>query len=103
MFYRNRGVKNNDQGYLKFAKEIIEVVTVNKALGIIIGIVPLLAAVLIFAQLLHLGNMLAVSYFAVSFLVVIVSLILIYTYSYSTKFSSVFNSVRNFKLEDSAR
>jgi len=100
LFYRNRGAKENNQTYLKFSKEIIEVVTVNKGVGVIIGIVPMLAAVLIYAQLLHLGNILAVSYLSVSLLVVTVSLILIYTYRYSTTFSSVFSSVKNIKVDD---
>ncbi len=102
LFYRNKGTKANNKNYLNFSKDIIEVVTVNKSLGVILGIVPLLTAVLIYSQLLHLGNTTAVVYLSVSFLLVIVSLILIYAYRYSTKFTNVFSSLNEVKHKDPA-
>ncbi len=102
LFYRHKGHKENNKTYLLFSKDIIEVVTISKSIGIILGIVPLLTAVLIFSQLLHLGNTTAVVYLSVSFLLVIAALTLIYTYRYSTKFSSIFNSLNEIKVKDSS-
>ncbi|MGA8263007.1 MAG: hypothetical protein WB779_01040, partial [Ignavibacteriaceae bacterium] len=87
LFYRHKGVKENHKNYLTFAKEIIEVVTVSKSLGVILGIVPVLTTVLIYSQLLHLSNTTSVIYLSVSFLLIILALIFIYTYRYSTKFT----------------
>ncbi len=101
LYYRNKGVKESNSDYIKFSKEIIEVVTVSKGVGIILGIVPVLAIVLIYAQLLHLGSTLAVGYLSISFLVITLSLILVYTYRYSTKFSILFSSIDEIKTNDS--
>jgi cytochrome c len=100
IFYKHKGIKENNSSYIQFAKEIIEIVTVNKSLGVILGIVPLLTAVLIYAQLLQLGNTLAVSYLSISFLITTFSLILVYTYRYSTKFSILFGTIDKIKTED---
>lgn len=101
LYYRSKGVRENNSSYLNFAKEVIEIATVNKGMGVILGIVPLLTSVLIYAQLLHLGNTIAVSYLFVSFLLVIIALIFIYTYRYSTTFNSIFNSIKDVKIENS--
>ena len=71
LFYRHKGLKENNKNYLTFAKEIIEVVTVSKSLGVILGIVPVLTTVLIYSQLLHLSNTTSVIYLSVSFLLII--------------------------------
>ena len=101
LYYRRKGIKENNSSYLNFAKEVIEIATVNKSMGVILGIVPLLTSVLIYAQLLHLGNTIAVSYLFASFLLVIIALIFIYTYRYSTTFNSIFNSIKDVKIESS--
>jgi len=100
LFYKHKGVKENNKSYLNFSKEIIEVVTVSKSLGVILGIVPLLTTVLIYSQLLHLSNTTSVIYLSVSFLLVIFALTFIYIYRYSTKFSALFGSLSEAKLKD---
>ena len=100
LLFRNKGMKANDKNYLNFSKEVIETVTVNKSLGVILGIVPLLTAVLIYAQLLHLGNTTAVVYLFVSFLLATAGLILIYAFRYSTKFTNLFSSLDEIKHND---
>jgi cytochrome c len=102
LFYRHKGVKENHKNYLTFAKEIIEVVTVSKSLGVILGIVPVLTTVLIYSQLLHLSNTTSVIYLSISFLLIILALIFIYTYRYSTKFTFLFGSLSEAKLKDSS-
>ena len=102
LYYKKKGVKENNSDYIKFSEEIIEVATVSKGVGVILGIVPVLAVALIYAQLLHLGSTLAVGYLSVSFLLVTLSLILVYTYRYSTKFSVLFSSIDELKTNDSS-
>ena len=100
LFYRRRGLKENNSNYLTFAKEVIELTTISKSVGIILGIVPILTELLIYSQLLHLGNTTGVMYLSVSFLLVIVALIFIYTFRYSSKYSSLFGSLNDIKLKD---
>ena len=40
LFYRNKGIKENNSSLLRFAKEIIEIVTVNKGLGVYLVLSP---------------------------------------------------------------
>ncbi|MGA7838353.1 MAG: c-type cytochrome [Ignavibacteriaceae bacterium] len=100
LFYKHKGTKENNPHYLRFAREIIEIVTVNKGVGIILGAVPVLTATLVYAQLLHLGSTLSVLYLTVSFFVIILALIFIYTYRYSVKFSMIFTSLDEVKTKD---
>lgn len=79
--------------YKKFSKDIIEYVTVNNGVGVILGLVPLLAAILIFAQLLHKTQIQTVSFLALSFAFLLVGLFMIYTYRYSMMLSNVIESV----------
>jgi len=79
--------------YKKFSKDIIEYVTVNNGVGVVLGLVPLLAAILIFAQLLHTAQIQTISFLALSFAFLLVGLFMIYTYSYSIVLSNVFDSV----------
>ena len=47
--YGKKFRKTKSLYYKKFSKDIIEYVTVNNGVGVILGLVPLLAAILIFA------------------------------------------------------
>ncbi len=86
--------------YKKFSKDVIEYVTVNNGVGVILGIVPLVAAILIFAQLLHTAEIQTVSFLAMSLLMIIVALFMIYTYRYSMVLSNVFESVNSNSIAD---
>ena len=100
LLYRRKGLKENNSNYLTFAKEVIELTTISKSVGIILGIVPILTELLIYSQLLHLGNTTGVVYLSVSFLLVIIALIFIYTFRYSSKYSSLFGSLNDVRLKD---
>src|SRR5690554_2413865 len=53
LYYRTRGINESNPQYIRFSRDLIETLTINKSVGIILGIVPVLTAILIFAQLLH--------------------------------------------------
>ncbi|MEO8232867.1 MAG: c-type cytochrome [Ignavibacteriota bacterium] len=86
--------------YKKFSKDVIEYVTVNNGVGIILGIVPLFAAILIFAQLMHTSTIQTVNFLALSLVMIIVALLMIYTYRYSVMISNVFDSVNSNSISD---
>jgi cytochrome c len=100
IYYRRRGLNEKNPLFLRFAHDVIETLTINKSLGIILGIVPLLTSVLIFAQLLHNTESPAVYYLLISFVLTAISVILIYTYRYSVIFSGLFDSIKNIIPED---
>lgn len=102
LYYKRKGLKQNSDSHLRYAKDIIEIVTVNKSMGIILGIAPLLTIILIYAQLLHKADVLTVSLLSVSFIFEIVGLILIYTYRYSMSFNKIFDSINKNNITDSS-
>lgn len=100
IYYRRKGLNENNPMFIRFAHDIIETLTINKSIGIILGIVPLLTAVLIVAQLLHNTESPAVYYLLTSFILTTISVILIYTYRYSVIFSRLFDNIKNIIPED---
>ncbi|HSL89117.1 MAG TPA: c-type cytochrome [Ignavibacteriaceae bacterium] len=100
LYHKRKGLKNSDSYALKYAKDVIQFVTVNNGVGVILGIVPLLTAILIFAQLLHTAQVSTVSYLALSFLFVTVGLIMTYVYRHSFVISQIFSSVDKNNISD---
>ncbi len=103
--FRKRFNKTGNAVFLRFAKDVIQHLTVNSYVGLILGVVPLLTLILIFAQLLHTTNFPTVSDLSLSFLFISVGLISIYTYRLSFALKIVFdsfssNDADNFIKED---
>lgn len=100
LYFRKKGVDESNPVFLKFAKDIIDMLTINKSMGIILGIVPLLTSVLVFAQLLHTADVSTITYLTISFFLTAIGLILIYTYRYSLSFKNIFDSIQDLKTDD---
>jgi cytochrome c len=100
LYYKKDGVSGANHTSLRFAREIIEIVTINKSTGIILGVIPVLTAVLIFAQLLHQTSAATVSFMIVSFLFFTVGIIAVYSYRYSMSFAEIFNGIKDYKSEN---
>ncbi len=78
-FYFNRkGKKENNDYYIRFAKEIIEITTINKSMGVVLGLLTLLTSILIFVQLLSPNGAISILFLSISFLVLFAGLILTY-------------------------
>lgn len=93
--YKRKGLKTGNHNYLKFAQEIIQYTTVSKTAGLFLGVVPILALVMIFAQLLHTLKIASVGYLISALVFMVFAVIFIYTYRYSFKFKEVFEGVKN--------
>jgi cytochrome c len=101
LYFRKKGIDENNPVYLKFAKDIIEMLTINKSIGLILGIVPVLTIILIYAQLLHTAKVPVISYLTASFFLTGISIILVYTYRYSLSFKNIFDSMKDLDSGDS--
>ncbi len=101
LIYKRKGFKQDNNIYIKFSKDLIETVTINKSMGIMLGIVSLITSVLIYIQLFHGANLITVEYLVWSFVFVTIGIILIYTYRYSLSFSEIFNSLDESKEDES--
>ncbi len=100
LFYKRKGIKTSKTIYSDFARDVIEFVTVNNSVGVILGVVPLFTAILIFAQLLHTADTGTVGYLALSFLFTTSGLIMTYTYRHSFAFNRVFSFIKQDKLSE---
>jgi cytochrome c len=76
--------------------------TINKSIGLILGIVPMLTIILVYAQLLHTAQVSVISYLIVSFFLTSISVILIYTYRYSLSFINIFDLIKDSDSGDPA-
>jgi len=93
VFYHKIGIKKENNFYLRLAKEIVEITTINKSVGFVLGIVPIITLILIYSQLLHNSDVTNLNYLLLSLVSVTVSLIFIYSYRYSLSFNRIFNSL----------
>lgn len=98
--FRKKFNKTGDKTFLRFAKDSIQLLTVNSYIGLILGIVPLITIILIFAQLLHTTTFPTLSDLALSFLLVSAGLIFIYVYRLSFALKIVFDAVETKSADD---
>lgn len=84
-FFRKKGIQTGNKYYLQFSNDLINITTINKSSGVILGIIPIIALILIYAQLLHTSTSTTVNYFILTFFYVTFGLIFIYVYRYSNK------------------
>lgn len=96
LYYKSKGKR--DEKSAKFSEEIIKSATFTKGAGVGLGILPLLALILVYAQILHNLKLVTLSFFVVALVLITIGLIFIYTYRYSSTFSSFFTSVSKEKL-----
>jgi len=100
LYYRTKGLKQNNNIYLRFSIDLIETVTINKSMGVMLGIVSLLTSILIYVQLFHSANLITVNFLIWAFVFVTLGIILIYTYRYSASFNELFNSLHELDNKD---
>ena len=92
LYFKRLGRKSGDNRYNKLSKEVIEIVTISKSVGFIIGIVPLFTAILIFSQLYQNSDSSHLNYFGYTLVIVAIALIFIYSYRYSLSFNLIFKA-----------
>ena len=100
VYYGRVGAKGNNRSYLRLAKEISEITTINKSVGFILGVAPVITAIIIYSQLLHNSQITNLNYLAAALLLIVISLIFIYSYRYSLSFNRIFISFSGKEIDD---
>lgn len=98
--YKNKAEKNNDNFYLRLSKDIAEITTINKSVGFIFGVAPIITAIIIYAQLLHNSAITNLNYLVISLIFVTVALIFIYSYKYSLSFNRILGIISDKNISD---
>ena len=93
LIYSRKGRKTGEKKYLKFAKELADIITVNKSIPFALGIIPFLSIVFDYAQLLHLTDLNVPEYVFFALILFVIALVFIYTYKYSAHLRDIFSYV----------
>ncbi len=93
LFFKRKGEKEKNPDATKFARQVIEITTVNKSIGMALGIVPVLILILSFTQMLHTMNLLAVKCFILLLPSLLSGLILVYIFRYAFVFRGILKNV----------
>lgn len=99
LYYKRRGEKEQNKELTRLAKIIVEITTINKSAGVVLGIVPALSILLIYSQLLHASGSYIISFLFLSFVLYSAGIILIYIYRYAMVFNDLMENTQN-KIED---
>lgn len=94
VYFNKKGKKTGNALYVKIAKDIIDKLTVGKAAGFALGILPLITIVLVYAQMLYGAKVISTSLLFLSLIIFIVAFIFIYNYKSAFQFETVINSLK---------
>lgn len=101
--YWKKGTKENNSDYLRYSKDIIEIISVNKSFGISIGILPVITSILIYVQLLHKSDSKSIVIMLIALPLLIIGLILIYTFRYALAISDLFDEVTETNIGENVK
>jgi cytochrome c len=100
VLYKRKAHKINDENYLRLAKDIAEITTLNKSTGLILGVVPVITSILIYSQLLLESQITNLNYLGLALILISIGLVLVYSYRYSLTFNSIFSSIEIFNVTE---
>ncbi|NWF88920.1 MAG: c-type cytochrome [Ignavibacteriaceae bacterium] len=93
LWFWKKGLKENNHLYIQFAKDVIDIFTINKSFGLALGILPLITSILIFAQLLYKSYSAAIVILMTALPLLVLGILLIYILKYSMTFNELFNEL----------
>lgn len=99
IFIRQKAGKTGDVRYLRFASELIEITVLNKSMIIILGLVPVVALIMLYAQLLHTMPVETVAYLLIALIFLTCSVIAIYSYRSAFQYSNIFKDISTADLQ----
>ncbi len=91
LFFKYRWEKKGSAEDKKFSKSVIDLITSGRGAAIALGIVPLLSSSLGYAQLLHKSGLVVPGFLFLSSILLLISLLLIYTYKYTFHLKDIFS------------
>jgi cytochrome c len=96
LYFNYSGKKLKNNMYLRFAKDVIERLTITKNAELALGIIPVLSVLFSYAQLLYEAKTITIGMMALSAVIFIAAFMLIYRYRTSYRIESVLNAFRKF-------
>ncbi len=95
LWFNVKGQKLKNSYYQRFAKDVIDIVIVNKNVLLVLGIIPIISSVMIFAQLLQGTEAITVGVLTFSVLLFVFAVISLYNYKFTFSIRRIFESVES--------
>lgn len=97
---KKKGVAAPEDKSFKFAVSLINIITLNKSAGLILGILPVFSALLIYIQLLQTTGSVSIIFLVSAFVFITFGVLSAYTYKYAIGYSNIFSNVETNKIEN---
>ena len=91
--FDRKGRKSSDEKYRKFSKLLIDLPLYSKTVVTFLGIIPGLALVLIYAQMLQSTGAMSVGLAGFGFLSLVIAFVLLYSYKYTFRLEGILENV----------
>lgn len=101
--YAKKGAAEGNRNYTRFAKDVIEKLTITQGAELALGSVPVLSALFAYAQLLYMSKTITVSVMALAAILFIIAFVFVYKYRNTFKIESVLQSYRKFVNKDAMK
>ena len=95
VYFNRRGYRENNKVYLRFAKDIIEKLTIGNNAHYALGILPVISIILAYTQLLYGTPTIAVPIMALSGLLFIIAFVFLYKFRNTYEIESVISSLKD--------
>ena len=99
-YYNKKGKTEGNSLYSRFAKDIIEKLSISPNAELALGSIPAISAFFAYAQLLYTAKTITMSMMALAVILFIVSFVFIYKYRNTFKLGSILHSLKKIAGED---
>ncbi len=93
LVYWHKGKRSRNELYLDFAASVIRIPTLNKSIGFVLGILPILTITFMISQIMHGAGTYVLQLLFVSFIMGTIGVILLYTFRYSLDFQRLYTNI----------
>jgi len=102
-YFNKKGKLEGNSTYARFAKDVIEKLTITQSAELALGTIPLLSAFFAYAQLLYTAKTITISILALSAVIFILSFVFIYRYRSTFKIESILATYKRFVNKDAMK
>ncbi len=93
LFYNRKGRIENNSLFLEFAKDVIDIIVINKSILFLLGVVPYLAILAAYAQLLQASSASTTLILTWGFAVFVFAVVSIYSYQVNFRLSRILQGI----------
>ncbi len=98
--FRKKGKSEKNNMYMRFAKDVIEKLTITKSAELALGTIPAISVFFAYAQLLYTAKTISVGMLALSVVMFIISFVFIYKYRNTFKLEGIMNAFKSISPKD---